>query len=102
MKSSSRAEILGVHSFNSLKAKEEHECHFGVYPSLPDRPITIEEEPNPGPTILGTIFHGLDSSPINHQLRKFPTSLPTARSYGGIFSVEAPSSPVILACIKLT
>jgi hypothetical protein len=36
---------------------------------------------------------------INHSLRKLPRGLPTARSYGGIFSTEAPSCLKTLACI---
>lgn len=33
-------------------------------------------------------------------LRKYPTGLPIAWPYGGIFSIEVPSSQMTLACLK--
>lgn len=42
---------------------------------------------------------GIASLPINHYVRKWPF---TARTYGGIFSVEVPSFQRTLAYIKLT
>lgn len=38
----------------------------------------------------------------SHQLRKCPTDSPTDLADGANFSVEVPSSPVTLVCVKLT
>lgn len=42
------------------------------------------------------------NAPINHQLWKCPTDLPTIWSYGGMSSTEFLMSQVTLVCIKLT
>ena len=51
---------------------------------------------NPG-TSVHTTRNAL-GSPHQSLVKK----LPTARSYGGIFSIEAPSFEMTLACVKLT
>ena len=50
-------------------------------------------------SIVGPTHSGLGH--INHQLRKCSMSLPTASSYGGIFSFEAPSLMTVV-CVRLT
>lgn len=50
----------------------------------------------------GTTLYGQGSFHINNQLRKCPTSLPTARSNGDIFLTEVLSSQMSLVSVKLT
>jgi hypothetical protein len=50
---------------------------------------------NPGPPESAWIF------PINHQFKKYPIGLLVVPYDGGIFLIEAPSSLMTLACVKL-
>lgn len=47
-------------------------------------------------------LHTMGWALLYQSLRKYLTGLPIARSYEGIFSIEAPFSLMTLACVKLT
>ena len=54
----------------------------------------------PGPSVhVWQYLQWSGPSHINHYLRKFPTGLFPAWSYGGIFKIEVSSSQKILACV---
>lgn len=53
---------------------------------------TQDHSPGMIPTVIGWT---LPDQPL---IKKMPTGLPTAQSFGGIFVIEAPSSQTTLAC----
>lgn len=52
----------------------------------------------------GTTLPAVDWSPPTSitNFKKCSTGLPAAWSFGGIFSIKLPSSPLTLACVKVT